>query len=62
LPSNKKLSDRLNDLVQQAVDNAIENHHQKGESIAIADSEGKTIIVPASEIPNLKKFLLQKES
>lgn len=59
--TNKKLSDKLNDLVQQAVDNAIENHRQKGESIAIADSEGKTIVVPASEIPNLKKSLLHRE-
>jgi 20S proteasome alpha/beta subunit len=59
--TNQKLSDKLNHLVQQAVDNAIENHRQKGESIAIADSEGKVIIVPASEIPNLKKSLLQTE-
>ena len=55
-------TDKMSQLFQQAVDNAIENHCQKGESIAIADSEGKVIIVPASEIPNLKKSLLHKES
>ena len=54
-------TDKISELFQQAVDNAIENHRQKGESIAIADSEGKVIIVPASEIPNLKKSLLQTE-
>jgi hypothetical protein len=52
--SDKKLSEKLNDLVQQAVDNAIENHRQKGESIAISDEEGKVIIVSATEIPKLK--------
>jgi 20S proteasome alpha/beta subunit len=59
--TNQKLSDKLNHLVQQAVDNAIEKHRQKGESIAIADSEGKVTIVPATEIPNLKKSLLHTE-
>jgi hypothetical protein len=62
IQSDKKLSDRLNDLVQQAVDRAIENHRQKGESIAIADKEGKVIIVPASEIPKLKNSLPKTES
>jgi hypothetical protein len=51
---DKKLSDRLNKLVQQAVDKAIENHRQKGESIAIADREGKVKIVPANEILKLR--------
>ena len=37
-PSDKKLSKRLDHLVQQAVDKAIENHRQKGEFIAISDA------------------------
>ncbi len=51
IQTDKKLSARLNDLVQQAVDKAIENHRQKGESIAISDEQGKVKIVPANEIP-----------
>ncbi len=51
---DKKLSERLNDLVQQAVDKAIENHRQKGESIAIVDRDGKVKIIPAQEISKLK--------
>lgn len=51
IQTDKKLSDRLNYLVQQAVDKAIENHRQKGESIAISDEQGKVKIVPAKEIP-----------
>ena len=53
--TNKKLLERLNDLTQDAVDKAIENHHLRGESIAISDTQGKVQIVPASEIPNLIK-------
>ena len=37
-PSDKTLSKRLDHLVQQAVDKAIENHRQKGEFIAISDA------------------------
>jgi hypothetical protein len=47
-------TDKISQLFQQAVDNAIENHRQKGESIAIADREGNVKIIPAEEIPKLK--------
>lgn len=55
ISTNKKLSERLNDLTQDAVDKAIENHRQKGESIAISDKQGKVKVISASEIPNLKR-------
>lgn len=47
-------TDKISHLFQEAVDKAIENHRQKGESIAIADEQGKVKIVPAKEIPELK--------
>lgn len=56
IPSDKKLSQRLNHLVQQAVDKTIENHRQKGESIAISDEKGKVKIIPASDIPKFQKI------
>lgn len=55
ISTNKKLSERLNDLTQEAVDKAIEKHRLRGESIAINDAQGKVKIVPASEIPDLQK-------
>ncbi len=58
--SDKKLSDRLNDLTQEAVDKAIEKHRLRGESIAISDDRGKVRVVPASEIPDLAKAKLPK--
>ena len=51
--SDKKLSDRLNDLTQEAVDKAIEKHRLRGESIAISDDRGKVRVVPVQEIPPL---------
>ena len=48
-------TDKISHLFQEAVNKAVENHRQKGESIAIADEEGKVIIMPAEEIPKLKK-------
>lgn len=51
IQTDKQLSDRLNELIQEAVDKAIENHRQKGESIAISDKQGKVKIIPANEIP-----------
>ena len=44
-------TNKISKLFQQAVDKAIENHRQKGESIAISDEQGKVKIVPANEIP-----------
>ena len=55
-PSDQKLSKRLDHLVQQAVDKAIENHRQKGESIAISDEQGKVKIIPANEIPKIQRI------
>ena len=48
--TNKKLSEQLNDLTQEAVDKAIEKHRLRGESIAISDEQGNVKIVPASKI------------
>ena len=57
VPSDRKLSEQLNDLVQEAVNEAVETHRQKGESIAVSDENGKVKIVSAQEIPELKKRL-----
>lgn len=54
IKSEKKLSTKLDNLVQQAVEKAIENHRLKGESIAISDKKGKVRIIPANEISKLK--------
>lgn len=51
-------TNKISQLFQQAVDKAIENHRQKGESIAIADAEGKVKVIPAEEIPKLQKVKL----
>ncbi|WP_036477714.1 hypothetical protein [Myxosarcina sp. GI1] len=56
IQTDKKLSKRLNGLIQQAVDKAIERHRQRGESIAISDEEGKVKIIPAEEIPKYQKL------
>lgn len=47
--------DQVSQLFQQAVDKAIENHRQKGESIAISDEQGKVKIISAEEIPKLQR-------
>ncbi|MGL5871412.1 MAG: hypothetical protein ACRC2R_03420 [Xenococcaceae cyanobacterium] len=47
-------TDKISLIFQQAVDKAIENHRQKGESIAIADREGKVKIISAREISKPK--------
>ena len=47
--------DKISQLFKEAVDKAIENHRQKGESIAISDEQGKVKIIPASEIPQLQQ-------
>ena len=48
-------SDKMSQLFQQAVDKAIENHRQKGESIAISDEQRKVKIIPANEIPKIQR-------
>ncbi|MEM9272256.1 MAG: hypothetical protein AAGA80_04730 [Cyanobacteria bacterium P01_F01_bin.143] len=55
VPSDQKLSKRLDGLVQQAITKAVEAHRQKGESIAVSDEQSKVKIIPAQEIPKLKK-------
>ena len=47
-------TDKVSQLFKQAVNKAIENHRQKGESIAISDEQGKVKIIPADEIPKLQ--------
>ena len=55
-PSDQKLSKRLDHLVQEAVNKAIENHRQKGEFIAISEEQGKVKIIPADEIPKIQRI------
>lgn len=45
---------RIDKLFKKAVNKAIENHRQRGESIAISDEQGKVKIIPANEIPGLR--------
>lgn len=47
-------SDKMSQLFQQAVEKAIENHRQKGESIAISDEQKKVKVIPANEIPKVQ--------
>ena len=54
-------TEKISQLFQQAVDKAIENHRQKGESIAISDEKGKVKVIPAHKIP-LQHKPLTKES
>ncbi|MEM8674746.1 MAG: hypothetical protein AAGF83_12855 [Cyanobacteria bacterium P01_G01_bin.67] len=37
------------------IEKAIENHRQKGESIAMSDEQGKVKIISADEIPKLQR-------
>ena len=60
--SDKKLSVRLDSLVEQAIAEAVEAHRQRGESIAISDEQGKVKIIPAHEIPELKRNLNSQEA
>ncbi len=49
-------TEKISQLFQEAVNKAIENHRQKGESIAISDEQGKVKIIPANEIPKLQRI------
>ena len=51
--------DKISYLFQQAIDRAIENHRQKGESIAISDEEGNVKIISAEEIPKLQEVKIR---
>lgn len=54
-------ANKISQLFKQAVNKAVENHRQKGESIAVSDKKGKVKIVPAQEIPEFKKRLGKKQ-
>lgn len=56
-----KLSTICDSLFQKAVDEAIEQHRIKGESIAISEN-GKVKIVPPEEITPLADKLKQREA
>ena len=47
--------DQISQLFKQAVNEAIENHRIKDESIAISDKQGKVKIIPANEITQFQK-------
>lgn len=48
-------TNKISQLFKEAVDKVIEAHRQRGESIAISDEQGKVKIIPAHEIPELKR-------
>lgn len=56
-----KLSTICDSLFQKAVDEAIEQHRIKGESIALGEN-GKVKIVPPEEITPLADKLKQREA
>ncbi len=55
-----RLSTKLNLLVQQAVDEAIEQHRIKGESIAISENGQVKIIPPEKITPLVDKLKKRK--
>ncbi|MGK7952330.1 MAG: hypothetical protein AB4368_26985 [Xenococcaceae cyanobacterium] len=56
-----RLSTKLNHLVQKAVDEAIEQHRIKGESIALGEN-GQVKIIPPEEITPLADKLKQRQA
>ena len=54
-----RLSTKLNHLVQKAVDEAIEQHRIKGESIAVSEND-QVKIIPPEEITPLADKLKQR--
>lgn len=54
-----RLSNKLNHLVQKAVDEAIKQHRIKGEAIAISENS-KVKIVPPEEITPLSNKIKQR--
>ena len=59
--NDDRLSTKLNPLVQKAVDEAIEQHRIKGESIAVSEN-GQVKIIPPEEITPLADKLKQREA
>jgi hypothetical protein len=49
-------TDKISQLFQQAVNQAIEGHRQRGESIAVSDEKGKVRVIPANQIPAPRKI------
>ncbi len=59
--NDDRLSTKLNPLVQKAVDEALEQHRIKGESIAVSEN-GRVKIIPPEEITPLADKLKQREA
>lgn len=53
-------SQQINAIFQEAVDKAIAKHKERGESIAIADKNGKVIVVASEDIDRLKLQKVRK--
>ena len=53
-------SQQIDAIFQQAVDKVIAKHQERGESIAIADENGKVIVVAAKDIDRLKLQKVRK--
>lgn len=53
-------SQQIDAIFQQAVDKAIAKHQERGESIVIADKNGKVRIVAAEDIDLLQLQKIQK--
>ena len=47
-------SHQIDAIFQQAVDKAIAKHQERGESIAVADKNGKVRVVAAADIDRLQ--------
>ncbi|MGL6340844.1 MAG: hypothetical protein ACRC80_17085 [Waterburya sp.] len=56
-----RLSTRFNLLVQQAVDEAIEQHRFNGKAIAQSDDDGNVVIIQPKDIIPLADKLQQRE-
>ena len=53
-------SQKIDAIFQEAVDKAIAKHKERGESIAIADKNGKVIVVAPEDIDRLQLQKVQK--
>ena len=53
-------SQKIDAIFQEAVDKAIAKHKERGESIAIADKNGKVIVVASEDIERLQLQKIRK--
>ncbi|WP_019504699.1 hypothetical protein [Pleurocapsa sp. PCC 7319] len=53
-------SQQIDAIFQEAIDKAIAKHKERGESIAIADKNGKVLIIAAEDIDRLQLQKIQK--